>query len=153
MYPLFTAPLPPVLLSSCCATLPKEQLLFPSSAAPAAKAMIWRNTDMGKVDSDGRQALRLVVQPTVVVVLAILALIRNCLTPPHLLSTFSWLENSTENRGLGEMINYRPAFENHSPWQSFSGAWPSWDIAPPNSPRRSGPNETQSEGCRIWPGV
>lgn len=76
-----------------------------------------------------------VVQPTVVVVLAILALIRNCLTPPHPLSTFSLLQNLTEKGGLGEMANYRPAFENCSPRQSFSGAWPSWDIAPCNSLR------------------
>lgn len=92
----------------------------------------------------------LVVQPAMVVVFAILALIRNCLTPPHLLSTFSLLENLTEKGGLGKMVNYRPDFKNRSPRQSFSGAWTSWDIAPCNSLRGTWCDETQSEGCRTW---
>lgn len=77
---------------------------------------------MGSMDSDGRQSFCSVVQPMVVVVLATLAPISNSLTPAHLLSTFSLLENPSDNRGLGEMLNYTPDFENHSPWQSFSGS-------------------------------
>lgn len=77
---------------------------------------------MWSMDSDGRQSFCSVVQPMVVVVLATLAPISNSLTPAHLLSTFSLLENPSDNRGLGEMLNYTPDFENHSPWQSFSGS-------------------------------
>lgn len=51
------------------------------------------------------------------------------------------------------MVNYRPGFENHSPWKSSSGARPSWDAAPPRSLRGIWPKETQSEGCRNLPRV
>lgn len=62
---------------------------------------------MGIMDSDGC----FTVKPTIMVVSAVLVLVRNCLIPPHLLSIFSCLENSTENRVLGEKVDYRPDFE------------------------------------------
>ena len=149
--------LPPVPPSCCATCFAKTTAFFSNSAAlhhpPADESMTWRNTDTGNVDGGAWQALCLVVQPTVVVALAILTLTGNCLTSPHLLSTFCLLENPTENRVLGVMVNYRPDFENHSPRQSFSGACPLWDVAPPNSLRGTWPDEMQSEGCRIWPRV
>lgn len=53
----------------------------------------------------------------------------------------------------GEMVNYRLCFDNHSPWRNFSGAWPSWDAAPPKSLGGIWIKEMQSESYRNLPRV